>query len=949
MKKLTTIILSVLLIASLFVSCDNATKSVQDELVEVTLSTQATGRSLTVSNPLEALSEVNWFYKATKVSETQFNYGAKAEETSIDLYPATGEKQKLTLSQGKWIFELFGRNSSGTLLYRGETDEVLILRSNGLNQITVEVSPYTDAFGQISFNGVKLVKANGEQFTPNYLYVTGPNGYVIPEADMSFNGTKDLTGLMAGQYTVTVAYKDTINEDNPYTEAVEPSYDVVIASETIVVTVYGGRTTTISGNISEETGSGTINGNIEIKTEATQQKTVVPNTPTTFTVNVAPTNSVSSSKVENTTVTFAENKLTGSTASLDVKVKNISSSIVDSSYTVEDGKSAVAGISLLLRVNDEPVSGEFGTAVIETYIAKGLTNVRVRYNGTDEEQLGEITTTTSSASSSCTTNYYESDTGKLVFSTTHFSEYYVVADEVVALNTTTNTAYAKFGGALRAAVPGDTIKLLKDITGDRLSVTKSLTIDGNGHTLTDDTPGGRALWIYDTDVTLTINDLTIDGAGVCERGLQVNQLTSGWNTSNVTLNHCTIKNVTHYAINLASGTTVNLEINDSYISGWAAINAYGTGNTITVNNSTLEGINSQGTGGSNNFSTVCLEGDTTGHSTLGSSDYEVTINNSTIIAKQTTGNRQSAIGFNSNSKRSSVSLNNTEIVLGDEEKCYFANDTGNYNKIFINGELIYESPVPDCWYSNGNFLNNKETGGMYTNILLPFNGGWLDDNEGIILTNDIDLDGNIDCQMTSGSFYFYLDTHSITGGSIIIKEGVSVICDKEGLSLFKPSDDSKIVTSSSNGNGTFTYSVVESTSYSATVQKNETTGLTSGDSVQKAFNLKGVDFIFGVSDSNSFADNATEMTITVTETESANAEWEVTFSDNSTKYYKIEIAGLATSGYPRWPNLYIKNATDVTRKNNASLNWFGIGKFVTISGYDYYLLRELQPNYIVIK
>ena len=492
MKKLTTIILSVLLIASLFVSCDNATKSVQDELAEVTLSTQATGRSLTVSNPLEALSEVNWFYKATKVSETQFNYGAKAEETSIDLYPATGEKQKLTLSQGKWIFELFGRNSSGTLLYRGETDEVLILRSNGLNQITVEVSPYTDALGQISFNGVKLVKANGDQFTPNYLYVTGPNGYVIPEADKSFNGTKNLTGLEAGQYTVTVAWKETMTGDNPYTEAAESSYDVVIASETIVVTVYGGRTTTIEGNISEETGSGTINGNIEIKTEATQQKTVVADTPTTFTVNVAPANSVTSNKVENTTVTFAKNVFTSDqTAILKVEVKDISSSIVDSSFTVEDGKSAVAGISLTLTVGETTQTGDFGNAVIETYIAKGLSGVQVKYNGTGTEPEA-ITNTTSSESSSLSPNYYESDTGKLVFSTTHFSEYYVVADEVVALNTTTNTAYKSLRGAFAAVQNNENLVILNNCeTGSDFSITNPLrftasnvTLDLNDKTIT---------------------------------------------------------------------------------------------------------------------------------------------------------------------------------------------------------------------------------------------------------------------------------------------------------------------------------------------------------------------------------------------------------------------------------------------------------------------------------
>lgn len=493
MKKITTIILSVLLIASLFVSCDNATKAVQDELAEVTLSTQASSRSLTVSNPLEDLSDVNWFYKATKVSERQFNYGEKTTETPITLYPTAGQsKQTLTLSQGKWIFELFGKSTDGnnTLLYRGTTDEVLILRSAGVNQITVDVSPYTDAEGKISFKNVKLDRHDGEDISPNYLYVTGPNGY--SKTYTTFNGTEDLTGLNAGQYTVTVAWKETMTGDNPYTEAAESSYDVVIASETIVVTVYGGRTTTIEGNISEETGSGTINGNIEIKTEATQQKTVVADTPTTFTVNVAPANSVTSNKVENTTVTFAKNVFTSDqTAILTVEVKDISSSIVDSSFTVENGKSAVAGISLTLTVGETTQTGNFGNAVIETYIAKGLTSVQVKYNGTGTEPEA-ITNTTSSESSSLSPNYYESDTGKLVFSTTHFSEYYVVADEVVALNTTTNTAYKSLRDAFAAVQNNENLVILNNCeTGSVFTITNPLrftasnvTLDLNDKTIT---------------------------------------------------------------------------------------------------------------------------------------------------------------------------------------------------------------------------------------------------------------------------------------------------------------------------------------------------------------------------------------------------------------------------------------------------------------------------------
>ncbi len=277
MKKITTIILSVLLIALTFMSCDNATKAVQDELVEVTLSTQADGRSLTVENTLESLSSVSWYYKATKVSEPQFNFGQKTTETSIRLFPSEGQtKEILTLSQGKWVFELFGRSTdeNGTLLYHGRSLETLILKENGLNQINVEVSPYTDAPGSILFSNVTLTRADNTSLSPNYVKVckVGVTGSVYETVKSTEDGkyhedtsNKTVDSLAAGQYEVIVAWKEEMTGDNPDTTDVEPNdnvWDLVIASETIYVTVYGGRTTTISGFVSEETGSGIINTNL---------------------------------------------------------------------------------------------------------------------------------------------------------------------------------------------------------------------------------------------------------------------------------------------------------------------------------------------------------------------------------------------------------------------------------------------------------------------------------------------------------------------------------------------------------------------------------------------------------------------------------------------------------------------------------------------------------------
>ena len=575
MKKLITIILSVLLIASLFVSCDNATKAVQDELAEVTLSTQAIGRSLTVSNPLEALNNIDWYYTAEKLTECQFNYGATSTQKYINLFGENNEN-RLTLSQGKWKFELFGYvkqanptvnpAEGASVLYYGVVDEALILRDNGINQITVEVSPYTSAKGKISFNNVKLDRHDGEDISPNYLYVTGPNGY--SKTYTTFNGTEDLIDLNAGQYTVTVAWKETMTGDNPATPAVEDAtykWDLVIASETIVVTVYGGRTTEIRGNISEETGSGTIQGEYVDENTSVVVGKVEEGKDLVLVSSVAPANSVTSNKVENTTVTFAKNVFTSDqTAILKVEVKDISTSIVDSSFTVEDGKSAVAGISLTLTVGETIHTGNFGNAVIETYIAKDLSNVQVKYkgNGTESEP-GNMWVVASADSSKPSTNYYESYTGKLVFTTTHFSEYYVVADEVVAINDNKNTVYTDIQEAVDNANAGETISLINNInleqdlalgTGDR-GVNLNLngkTINGGTHQVY--TAGNGTTTIFgDGVITNTNSTQNADyaplwiyaGSNVVLDGVKVSGNYCGVNNSgNLTIKKATIEGTT---------------------------------------------------------------------------------------------------------------------------------------------------------------------------------------------------------------------------------------------------------------------------------------------------------------------------------------------------------------------------------------------------------------------
>ena len=625
MKKLTTILLSVLLIASLFVSCDNTTKAVQDELVEVTLSTQAESRSLTVSNPLEALSSVAWTYKATKVTERQFNYGEKTSETTIILYPgAEQSKEILTLSQGKWKFELFGRSKdeNKTLLYYGIIDEVLILKSSGLNQITVEVSPYTDAKGSIWFNNVTLTKADNSSFSPNYVkvckvgsttssYESAKNTSTKKYNDSTDN--KTVGKLSAGQYEVTVAWKETMTGDNPTTPIVEAStneWDLVIASETIVVTVYGGRTTEISGNISEETGSGTINGNIEIKTEATQQKTVVADTPTTFTVNVAPANCLEVSSVENTTVSinFDDSVLYNSVAELSIDVKDFSESFGNPNFEIAGAHSAVAGITLALDVIDQhdnrTTVSSFDSVVIETYIVKGLSEVSVKY-----KQDGDDTRTDLKLSYEIVCGddissipeekdgYYNPSTGKLVFRTDHFSEYYVEANSVVAINYVSNTVYSTLQDAINDAKNDDIIILLDDIVSSSTVVSMNstealnVTLDLNGKTI--ESSAGKVFAVEASYNGLILKNGTINHTGTSNSEalyIKGEGITLTVDNVVITSNDLSL---------LSEGTKSHITINKSKITsnyfGMTQNGLYG-GNTIEIRDSEITDNSDQSVG-----------------------------------------------------------------------------------------------------------------------------------------------------------------------------------------------------------------------------------------------------------------------------------------------------------------------------------------------------------------
>ena len=389
---------------------------------------------------------------------------------------------------------------------------------------------------------------------------------------------------------------------------------------------------------------------------------------------------------------------TGNGEAVSYTVTPLTSS--DNGFYVAEGQSAQS-------FEIEPSTNIDDDSAVKVFIKKaaaGLdpTTVHVMHDGV---AMSALNTKQDNLTTATEGYWYDTATGDVYIYTKTFSPFVIAVD----LPGTKSVGSVEDLTAALADDAVSTIVLTQDLTTSSVvEITKDVTIDGAGHTI--NSTATRGMWVDADNVSVKLKNLTIKGDNKnCQRGFQVNcpDDDSVYHAT-VVIENCTISDVTHYAINLCSQTTVNMTIKDSTISGWAAINAYGTGNVITVDNSKLIGTNNY-TGTSNDFCTVCLEGDTTHRTDLHSSDYTVTINNSTITATQTKGNVQCIMGINTNAQNSSVAFNNCTFEIG--EGCYFGYDIGSTtepNSLSINGKTLTMPHNEYFNYVNGEVVVPEE-------------------------------------------------------------------------------------------------------------------------------------------------------------------------------------------------------------------------------------------------
>ena len=172
-----------------------------------------------------------------------------------------------------------------------------------------------------------------------------------------------------------------------------------------------------------------------------------------------------------------------------------------------------------------------------------------------------------------------------------------------------NVCYSTFAAAVAEAGSGDTITLLKDVAlTENLDIGKSITIDGNGKTITGAYQKQLRLWGASSPIDVTLKKINIDGTG-------------------------------SYAVLV--GTPSILVVESATLTGWNAVyvvqesttwpEAKGDGSTVTIKNSVLSGTNS----GSEGFGTVAIFANSTA----------VTISGSTLTAEVTGSGIQSIIRY----------------------------------------------------------------------------------------------------------------------------------------------------------------------------------------------------------------------------------------------------------------------------------------------------------------
>lgn len=244
--------------------------------------------------------------------------------------------------------------------------------------------------------------------------------------------------------------------------------------------------------------------------------------------------------------------------------------------------------------------------------------------------------------------------------------------------------YQTLEEAVEAAAPSDTIELFDNIAlTSCLELDKSLTIQGNHHTITNTANRIIRLTQPDLDVKIYNCDLISKCTASSDvRGISFDSVASN---ASLLLDGCSIS-ASFYAINIIPGpSNISITIrNGSVAAGWAAINSYSNNSTFVIENSQLTGLNDKGESQWNNFATIVFDGfGFSTHDNIGKygSNNTVRILNSTVMASTESSNSQDWLSLQYGATGNQVYVDSASRIVDDaandmSEAIYISYRTG---------------------------------------------------------------------------------------------------------------------------------------------------------------------------------------------------------------------------------------------------------------------------------
>ena len=500
MKRSLFIAIVVLLMATLFVSC-NANKSLEDQLVEVSVTTDS-ARALSMAAEANnvPVASLYWFYTAEK-KDNSFKTGETRDpdthalvETAVKSEPGLlTEKLGDKFSKGAWEFKFYAyadpadKGVVAKRIYSAETTETLkknlsltlTLKAESVAAASLYIQNVTftsDLLGSV-YDSVKLfITVDSEP----YGSTAGYDGVIAgTTATFAAQETRlDTDGLPADSYQVEFVVKGYIEGET------DPD---IIGRYPTSAQIVDGMKYIISGSVDAVDVTSEI-GIGEPETPVTSSERVTETLKNNADVTFTSTNNPKAVAEKPTTVTFPAGAAGEGEAILTVTAYNAAAAQGNFQIQGSDNK-PIAGLDLSLST----VSEFTDYVTVRTYIGENVANPKVVYVGDANLDQPEFVS-------------YED--GYITFRTTHFSSFYVLEAEAKI----GSTLYATVNDAVNAAQAGDPVVLLKDVgLSATVSISKNITIDLNGKNIA--AVGTRALWVKAGDVTITGNGTISSAAG----------------------------------------------------------------------------------------------------------------------------------------------------------------------------------------------------------------------------------------------------------------------------------------------------------------------------------------------------------------------------------------------------------------------------------------------------